>query len=70
MIDETRPPNIDDPDYPPGCVNTPADYRPLGYLAWHAMAEKRTRCGERQVYCRTCERYRWGSTPCDGAKRK
>ena len=68
MIDETRPPNLDDPDWPDPCVNRPADYRPLGYLAWHAMAEARTKRGERQVFCKACQRYRWASTPCNGVK--
>lgn len=68
ILDETRPPNLNDPDWPATCVNTPADYRPLGYLEWHAMAAERTRRGEGQVLCQTCQRYRWTSTPCNGTK--
>lgn len=60
---EARP-APDDPDYPPGCVSAPAGYERLGYLAWHATAEARTKRGERQVRCLTCDRYRWETTPC------
>lgn len=31
----------------------------LGYLAWHADAERRTKRGERQKRCPTCHLYYW-----------
>ena len=31
----------------------------LGYLAWHADAERRMEAGEKQHYCRRCRRYYW-----------
>lgn len=68
ILDETRPPNLDNPDWPATCPETPADYVPLDYLAWHAMAEARTKRGERQKLCRHCERYAWLSTPCSKFK--
>lgn len=64
FLEETRPPNLADPDWPTDCIERPTTYRPLGYLAWHAMAEARTRRGERQRYCRSCERYAWTTTSC------
>ena len=57
-------PNLSDPDYPPGCVETPADYARQGYNEWHEMARIRTARGERQRLCATCERWAWPSTPC------
>jgi hypothetical protein len=61
-----RSPDLDNPDWPVGCVNTPPDYAQLSYGDWHTMAEARTKRGERQVWCKTCERWRWKTTPCDG----
>jgi hypothetical protein len=69
FLDETPPPNLANPDWPDGCVNRPAGYQKLGYLAWHRMADARVKRGEDQTYCRTCERFRWTSTPCDGIKK-
>ena len=31
----------------------------IPYLAKHADADKRTKAGERQVWCATCERWQW-----------
>lgn len=36
----------------------------LGYLAWHQDADRRTKAGQRQLYCLTCGLWRWP----DGAK--
>jgi hypothetical protein len=70
LLDETRPPNLDDPDWPATCPETPAGYAPLSYNAWHAMAEARTKRGERQTLCKTCERWAWNSTPCSQLKKE
>jgi len=66
-IDATPPLNLDDPDWPKACLHIPAGYVQLGYMAWHAMAERRTANGERQRYCRACEHLRWETTPCPEA---
>lgn len=64
-IDPAEPPaDLDQPDWPAACPHRPADARELGYLAWHDMAERRTRRGERQTLCKTCERWAWQRTPC------
>lgn len=63
-LDETPPPNLDHPDWPQDCRHRPADARDLGYLAWHAMADARVKRGERQVWCLSCKRWRWPTTPC------
>jgi hypothetical protein len=31
----------------------------LSYIAWHNEAERRSKTGLRQRFCRTCERWRW-----------
>jgi hypothetical protein len=31
----------------------------LGYLAWHADADRRSKAGQRQKYCTRCRRWRW-----------
>lgn len=31
----------------------------LGYIAWHADAERRMKAGEKQRYCRACRLYLW-----------
>jgi hypothetical protein len=31
----------------------------LGLLAWHWDADRRVKAGERQVFCKVCERWRW-----------
>jgi len=66
-IDATPPSNLDDPDWPSACKHTPPGYVQLGYMAWHAMAERRDKRGERQRYCRACQCWRWERTPCPEA---
>ena len=36
----------------------------LSYMAAHADAERRTKMGQRQVYCRTCQRWIWPDCLC------
>jgi len=66
-IDATLPSNLDDPDWPKACLHTPPGYVQLGYMAWHAMTERRDKRGERQRYCRACQCWRWETTPCPEA---
>lgn len=40
----------------------------LGYLQWHADAERRAETGEVQSYCLTCHRYRWPDLLCEDAE--
>lgn len=67
--DASPPPHLDDPDWPPTCPETPPGYTPLSYNEWHEMAAARTKRGERQTWCATCERWTWNSTPCSRRKR-
>jgi len=66
-LDTTPPPNLDDPDWPTAGLHIPADYAPLGYMAWLDMAERRGASGERQRYCRACQCWRWERVPCPEA---
>ena len=66
-IDATPPPADDSPDWPKACTHAPPGYVQLGYLAWHAMAERRTANGEQSALCRACQCWRWETTPCPEA---
>jgi len=66
-IDATPPPADDSPDWPKACKHIPADYAPLEYMAWHAMAERRNKRGEQSALCRACQCWRWERTPCPEA---
>ena len=40
----------------------------VGYLAWHADAERRTDRGERQFLCGMCKLWRWKHELCEIAE--
>lgn len=40
----------------------------LGYLQAHADAERRIKRGERQVFCKTCQKWRWPDELCEYAE--
>jgi len=40
----------------------------LGYLQWHADAEKRHERDERQSYCLTCYKWRWPDELCEDSE--
>jgi hypothetical protein len=48
---ETRPP---DPKRRGDCTDPP-----LGYLEWHADAERRHKAGQRQTWCERCQKWQW-----------
>lgn len=52
-------------EVPPGRKGDCTDPK-LPYLAFFDDAERRTRAGERQTYCRTCELWQWRL--CDRAR--
>lgn len=37
----------------------------LGYLGYHADADRRLKRGERQAFCKMCERYKWKDKRCE-----
>lgn len=37
----------------------------LPYIAYHLDADRRTKRGQRQRYCKTCERWRWSDCLAD-----
>lgn len=40
----------------------------LGYLQAHFDAERRIKRGERQVFCKTCQKWRWPDELCEYAE--
>lgn len=40
----------------------------LPYMAAHAKATQRLRAGKNQVFCETCQRWKWGDELCKYAR--